>query len=192
MRALFANLSTGGTGGNDGRLGDPPATDNNLPAAKITLAYTLTLTIDNGFLKFAYAHVPDQYVNNEGKPLMLQVPGNKDGCAIELTLGGGLNWRFPITQPAIRFQPASCTDPAVTAPVDRYKNCKISPDQRVMTFLAPRVPKVGKDQPVISNFDGVNLIVEVAQPDANNQPSFDNPLVIVIDPDIKNPGDDTL
>jgi hypothetical protein len=181
--------------GGGGDLGMAPPYDRNAAQPTDTLKYVLSAQIQGTppvIQGIVYTSTPTGYMNGEKKPLMMQVPKPKAGrsYAITLALDGTANWRFPTSRPALRLVKKSNTDSALPPPEQRYLNCIVAPDQMSMTFNAPHVDLLDNGGKPLVNYDTVNFVIELAQLDENGKPTFDNPLILIVDPDIKNPGDD--
>ena len=109
----------------------------------------------------------------------MRVPQN---CQISISLDSSWNWEFRHTNPVMLAAPNS---PSGSPASGRYYNLvpSTSPSSRCtsLTFCADYYNISG------TNIDPVNIYVKLDQQNADGSAAL--PLTIVIDPDIKDPGD---
>ena len=178
---------------NDGYTGVRIPENSGIPYSPDVREYVLTASIDGQYLAFLYSSMPAGEKADGKAPLLMRVPTD---CTIKLTLDNSLRWRFPPDGVAIRLGPATSSDPRVTPPDQRYANLKpvqIGIDCKSVTFSAVYLPLKDPQDPTrnVENFDLFNIFVVVDQPAANGNGVIPDPLLLMIDPGIKNPGDDT-
>jgi hypothetical protein len=143
-------------------------------------SYTLSVrTTSSGYLDFYWSSAPSNFDPTKDQPLTMRVPQN---CQIAISLDSSWNWEFKHTNPVTLAAPSL---PAGNPASGRYYNLvpSISSSSRCtsLSFCADYYSTTN------NNVDPVNIYVKLDQQNADGSAAL--PLTIVIDPDIKNPGD---
>lgn len=136
-------------------------------APKVVRSYMLTLEPDGHDLNPKLMHISSNIP--KGNSLELNVP--KGDCVFEISLDSQWNWTF-VPSP-IRLGTISTHPPA---PSSRYYGLVLSEDKMKATFNAIYNPRPKQD-----NWDPFNIHVVLNERGAVS--------ILIIDPDIKNPGD---
>ncbi len=165
------------------------------PVNPVIRSYTLKVAVQNRCLNFYYYPSPPLPVRTADQAMDMRV---SEPCQIELNLDAdpisGLSWYFPQQADVITLGSSDIPNPG-----SRYSNLKFSLDPldgkcRKLAFdaaflvTAADPARPGKTLP---NRDQFNVIVKLDQILADGRTPATQPLVLFIDPGLKNPGDDT-
>ncbi len=171
--------------------GDDIPVKRATPQNPTVLSYTLSARFRNGNLEFYYSDAPKLPDRSHDSLLDMRVP--QSNCVIELNLDKQIDWYFPAgIASAVKLNDAS--GQGAPKPVDRYSDITPGPvpaNCRTVTFNAPylSMPDPANPKVRLENRDTITLVVALNQVKVDGTP--DDPLVLFIDPGIKNPGDDT-
>jgi hypothetical protein len=166
----------------------PPGTP---PSSAPLFAYTLTATPMGNKLQFTL-------VRDAGTPLppagtndhALDMRVLKTGGRIQLTLDSAVDWYFP-KKNAIQLM--SSTGENIPDITERYIDLQPSnwPAKcQKLSFYAYSTVDPNDPDRIIVNTDRINILVVLNQFKRDNATLSDEPLYLLIDPGIKNPGDD--
>lgn len=179
--------------------------DLNPSAFSNVIQYKLHVSVGQRCLNFYYDPThrypvlpPDPYKTRD-RALDMRV---YESCRIELALDDdattGLDWFFPMAQSVITLEQATIGDPKT-----RYKNLNFGPEIgagsnlcKVLSFDALHYENVNPSHPTPGtpyhwrqNTDKFSIEIHLSQLMADGRPDPAT-LALIIDPGIKNPGDD--
>ena len=166
---------------------ETPLQPGSPPQGVPTYAYTLKAAFQGPYLQFSYDPAPPPPAGAVDGALVMYV---REDCRIELSLDPGIDWYFP----GDPIYLVSSTGAHIPDIADRYFDLQPSPlprKCRTISFFAKKLVDPYDPSRKIANTDRINILVALNQYLRDGVTVSDEPLYLLIDPDIKNPGDDT-
>lgn len=163
-----------------------PLRPGSAPQGVPTYAYTLKVEFKGPYLQFSFDPAPPPPPGSADHALDMRVPQD---CRIELSLGPGLDWYFP-GDPILLVSSTGAHIPDFS---DRYLDLQPSPlppKCKTISFYAKYLVDPYDPDRKIVNIDRINILVALNQYMRDGVTISGEPLYLLIDPDIKNPGDD--
>jgi hypothetical protein len=165
-----------------------PLRPGQVPQGLPTYSYTLKAAFKGAYLQFSFDPAPPPPVGSSDGALVMRVP---EDCRLELTLDPAIDWYFP----GDPIQLVSSTGVHIPDIADRYFDLQPSPLPprcRTISFYARKLVDPYDPGRKIVNLDRFNILVALNQQMRDGVTVSDEPLYLLIDPGIKNPGDDTV